>query len=299
MASEQLNAAIEFEKRLAQGMAEAGADLGAAREYNTSMMLERAGELPSSVVVQEADADGVGAEWVSRGGESPVVLFVHSGGMVVGAALENREFLGRLTESTGGRALAIDYRLAPENAWPAALEDVLTAYRWLVESGVSPKEIVIGAESGGGTPALRAVQVLRDEGEELPAGVFLLSPLIDLALESESYDRNADTDPFVSREAVGGMMAAVLQGQDPKSVSPLEFDLTGLPPVFVQAGTAEAVFDDGDRLVTKIKSVGGSATFEPWADMIHLWHGFPDLPEAEKATRQVAKFVLNSVELGA
>jgi monoterpene epsilon-lactone hydrolase len=291
--SAELDRAIAWERELAAAnAAAAGGGISAVRAVNTRMMAQRAGELPAELPVEAVDADGVPGEWVGRSGvDGPVILFLHSGGCVVGAAAENREFLGRLTSACAGRALAIDFRLAPEHPWPAQVVDALTAYRWLLASGASPEEIVIVSESGGGTVALGLLTALRDGGDPLPAAAAMASPLVDLALTSPSLDENAASDPFVSRAALEGMMMALLQGQDAHAASPINGDLSGLPPLLIQVGTAEAIYDDGRRLAEQAEAAGVEVTFEPWPEMIHLWHGFPYLPEALEATERIADFI--------
>jgi monoterpene epsilon-lactone hydrolase len=288
--------AVAWEEQLGAANATAGG-IPEIRAVNARFMAERAGALPDDLVVEAVDAGGVPGEWVRRGPDpGPVVLFLHSGGCVVGSAAENREWLGRIVQGAGARALAIDFRLAPEHAWPAAPQDAVTAYRWLLAEGVDSGSIALVGESGGGAVALAALIALRDAGDPLPAAVVLTSPLVDLALTAESLERNAATDPFVSRPALEGMMQALLQGQDAAAASPLNADLSGLPPLLVQVGTAEAIYDDGRRLVDKVQAAGGTATFEPWEDMIHLWHGFPDLPPAQQATRRIGSFISEHVK---
>jgi monoterpene epsilon-lactone hydrolase len=287
----QLQQAIEWEERLGAANAAAGG-IPEIRAVNAEFMADRAGELPADLVIESVDAGGVPGEWVTRGSDTgAVVLFLHSGGCVVGSAAENREWLGRIALAAGARVLAIDFRLAPEHAWPAQPEDAVAAYRWLLGEGFDAGSIAVVGESGGGAVALATVQALRDAGDPLPGAVVLTSPLVDMALTAESLERNAASDPFVSRPALEGMMQAVLQGQDPVTASPFYGELAGLPPLLIQVGTVEAIYDDGSRLADKAEAAGVSVTFEPWADMIHLWHGFPGLPEAQRATERIGAFI--------
>jgi monoterpene epsilon-lactone hydrolase len=293
MASEQLAQAIEWERRLGHDTGNAPGPVE-ARDANERLLLERAGELPADVHVEHVDAGGVPAEWVDVAGgraDVPTVFFLHGGGLVLGSAAENRELLGRLTRLTGGRALAPDYRLAPEHVYPASLEDSHTAYRWLLARGHDPSSIVFMGESAGGLLTAALLPAARDAGDPLPAAAVLMSPLVDMTLSSESIDKQDGIDPLVSRAAVEGMMQAVLQGQDAAAASPINADLSGLPPLLIQAGTSEGIFDDGRRFAEKAKAAGVDVTFEPWDDMIHLWHGFPNLPEGIQATERIAEFI--------
>jgi monoterpene epsilon-lactone hydrolase len=288
-----LEEAIAWEQRFAAANAEAGAKgLEEARATNAGFMAERAGELPADLTVEAVDAGGVPARWITRGeGSGPVIFFLHSGGMVVGASADSYEWLGRITAATGGRALGVDFRLAPESAWPSQLEDSLAAYAWMLGQGVEAADVVVMGESGGGALATATLIALRDGAGPLPAAAVLTSPLVDFALTGDSLDANEPSDPFVKRVALEMMMQALLQGQDAAAASPLNADLAGLPPLLVQVGTVEAVFDDGRRFAEKAGAAGGEVEFEAWEDMIHLWHGFPDLPQAQEATAKIADFI--------
>jgi acetyl esterase/lipase len=291
MSADTLAQAIEWEQQLSAAIATA-TGLEEVRATNERFMRDRAGQLPDDVRVEHVDAGGVPSEWVDTGAdEGPVVFFLHGGGLMMGAPLESREFLGRLTRETGGRALAVDYCLAPEHAYPAAADDARAAYHWLLAQGCDPRRVVVVGESAGGLLAVALLVALRDAGDPLPAAAVTLSPLVDMTLSAESLDANADSDPLVDRAGLTMMMEAVLQGKDAVAASPLNADLTGLPPLLVQVGTAEAIYDDPRRLAEKATAAGVEVTFEPWEEMIHLWHGFPKLPQAHEATTRIAEHI--------
>jgi monoterpene epsilon-lactone hydrolase len=291
MASNELQDAIAWEQGFGAANAAAGG-LKEIRVVNDKWFRERQGELPGDLQITEVDADGVPCVWLSRGAEEgPTVVFVHGGGFMLGAASDSYEMLGRVLAETGGRVLGINYRLAPENPYPAQLEDVCTAYRWLLAGGQEPGRTAVLGESAGGGLAFQAVTALRDAGDPLPAAVVLFSPLTDFELGSESLDRNAETDPFVGREVLAMMLDTLLQGQSAASASPLAASGADLPPLLVQVGTSEAIYDDSRRLAAMVEEAGGDVTLEPWEEMIHLWHGFHDLPEAVQATEVAARFI--------
>jgi acetyl esterase/lipase len=299
-ATDPLQNALAWQRRLAE--ANGGAQgIEDVRAINDRFMAERAGELPADVEAESVDADGVPAEWVSIDGadDGPVVFFVHGGGFMLGAAAENRSWTGRLARAIGGRVFAFDYRLAPENPHPAQLEDACTAYQWLLKQGVAADNVALLGESAGGGLVLATLVALRDAGVELPAAAVMTSPLVDFTLGSESLDSRADTDQFVTREVLSMMMDALLQGQDAHEASPLFRDLAGLPALLVQVGAPEAIYDDGRRLVDAAREAGVDATLEPWDDMFHLWHGFPDLPQAHAATNRIGEFVKENCGLRA
>lgn len=290
MASAELKRAREWEQAFAEANAAAGG-LEEVREVNDKWQAERAGELPTDLVYESVDIGGIPGEWIYIEGakETPTVLFVHGGGFMLGSARENREWVGRLMRSLGGRALAVDYRLAPEHPYPTQVEDVHAAYRWLLEQGGDPNKIAIVGESAGGSVATAALVAIRKAGDPNPAAAALLSPLVDFTISGKTFENN--NDPFVGREVIQMMLDTALQGKDPKESSPLYADLTGIPPVLIQAGTAEALYDDSLRLAEAAAAVGVDVTLEKWEDMIHLWHGFPYLPDAREAVERVAEYL--------
>lgn len=290
MPSAELERAREWERAFGDANAAAGG-LEEVREVNDRWQAERAGELPADLRIESVDAGGVPAEWISVEGANsrPVVLFLHGGGFMLGSARENREWLGRLARELGGRALAIDYRLAPEHPYPAQVEDGHTAYKWLLSQGYSPSEMAVMGESAGGAVAAAILLSIRDAGDPVPGAAVLTSPLVDLTLGASSFDKN--NDPFVTREVVAMMVETALQGKDPREHSPLFADLSGLPPMLIQVGTSEAIYDDGRRFADSASAAGVDVTFEPWDDMIHLWHGFPYLPEAQQAVKRIAEYL--------
>ena len=291
MASQQLEQAIQWEKDF--GEANAAADgIEEFRTVNEKWFRERQGELPADLEIESFEADGVNAVSLKLGSSpGPVVLFVHGGGYILGDAADNYEMLGRILRLTGGRAIGVNYRLAPEHPFPAQKDDVCTVYRWLLNQGTSPGEIVIVGESAGGGIALGALARLRDEETPMPGASVLLSPLLDFGLTGETLESNAGIDPFVTKEVLGMMLEAALQGQDPLEASPLEADFTGLPNTLLQVGTSEAILDDSRRFAAKAEEAGVSVTIEEWPEMIHLWHGFGYLPEAIEATEKIAGYI--------
>jgi monoterpene epsilon-lactone hydrolase len=291
-ASDPLEYALDWQRRLGEAN-QAAQGIDDVRAINDRFMGERAGAIPHDVKIGQVDADGVPAEWVSVESPEagPVILFLHGGGYMLGSAAENRSWSARLARAIGGRVFVPDYRLAPEHAWPAQVEDSAAAYRWLLGQGVAAGDIVVLGESAGGGLAIALLVALRDAGVELPAAAVVTSPLVDFTLASESLTTRADADQFVTREVLGMMMDAVLQGQDARAAAPLFRSLEGLPPLLVQVGTPEAIYDDSRRLVEAARDAGVDATLEPWEGMFHLWHGFPELPQAAAATDRIGEFV--------
>ncbi|MBK3404745.1 alpha/beta hydrolase [Methylorubrum populi] len=234
--------------------------------------------LPPDVVVESVDAHGVPAEWThtpaARGGR--VVLFLHGGGYVSGSLTSHRHMVAQAGREAGARTLALDYRLAPEHRFPAALEDALAGYRFLLDAGIAPARIALAGESAGGGLALAAALSLREAGLPLPGCLWLSSPWTDLALTGASLETKAVVDPLLSRAYLSELASLYLNGADARGalVSPIYADLTGLPPMLIQVGSAETLLDDSVRLAAGAGAADVSVHLEIWPHMIHAWHLF-------------------------
>ncbi len=253
---------------------------------------------PAGTEFTPVQAGGVPACWVRAEGvaaSSPVLLYLHGGGYVIGSLKSHRHLMGRLSAAAGARVLGLDYRLAPEFPHPAALDDATAAYRWLLASGgIDHKRIAIAGDSAGGGLTAATLVKLRESRDPLPAAAVFLSPWTDLAAEGKSLETKAGVDPMVQRKGLVEMAGHYLAGRDPKAplCSPIYADLSGLPPFLVHVGTRETLFDDAERLAGRARAAGVDVTFEPWQDMIHVWHFFaPMLPEANEAIERVGRFL--------
>ncbi|UQA61684.1 alpha/beta hydrolase [Polyangium aurulentum] len=221
-----------------------------------------------------------------------VILYLHGGGYIIGSAETHLELVYRFARASGTRALSVDYRLVPEHPFPACREDALAAYRWLLAQDIAPARIVIAGDSAGGGLTLSTLLGIRDAGLPTPAGGVLFSPWLDFTGSGEAMKTNAGRDPMIDPAFMGMMVSLILQGQDPVKSSPLFEDLRGLPPLLVQAGSAEVLLDDSSRLVEKVKAAGGEATLQVWEDMPHVFQVFPTfLPEANEAIERAGTFV--------
>ncbi len=248
------------------------------------------------VEIEAVQAGTVPAEWVIAPGADAerIVLYLHGGGYVIGSPATHRGLAGRLSAAAAARVLLIDYRLAPEHPFPAAVDDATAAYRWLLASGVSPARLVIAGDSAGGGLTVATLVALRDAGEPLPAAGICLSPWVDLEGTGDSMTTKAAVDPLVQRDLLLQMARWYLAGTDPRTplAAPLHADLRGLPPLLVHVGTAEVLFDDASRLAAKARAAGVEVTLEPWEDMIHVWHLFaPLLPEGQQAIERLGAFI--------
>jgi len=253
-------------------------------------------QLPTDVSCDPVDAGGVPAEWIATPGvvAERVICYLHGGGYVLGSINTHREMVSRLSRAAGARVLILDYRLAPENPFPAAVDDSLAAYRWLLSVGVDPARLVIAGESAGGGLTVATLVALRDAGEPLPRAGICLSPWVDLECLGESMVTKAEIDPVATRDGTLMLAKAYLGNTDPRTplASPLYADLTGLPPLLIQVGTAECLFDDAARLADRARAAGVDVILEPWDDMIHMWHSFAAiLPEGQQAIDRIGEFI--------
>lgn len=248
------------------------------------------------VTVEEVDAGGVPCEWVSTpdAREDRTILYLHGGAYTICSPRTHRLLTSSLSRETGVRVLAADYRLAPENPFPAAVEDAVSVYRWLIEGGTSSDNIVIAGDSAGGGLTIATLVALRDEGVPLPAAAVTISPWADLEMTGESMSTKADVDPMINRERLKDSADAYLNGVDAREplASPIYADLSGLPPLFIHVGGRETLLDDAMRLEEKARADGVDVTLEIEDEMIHVWHVFASLaPESDDGVRRVAAFV--------
>lgn len=241
------------------------------------------------------NADGVPAEWISCGETTSgrVFLFIHGGGYYRGSAKATRSTAARISGVSGMRCLSIDYRLAPEHAFPAAIDDTYTAYKWLLGQGIAPEDIVIGGISAGGGLTLALLLKLKEKGEPYPAGAVPISAWTDMTQSGETMHTNADSDPVICKAYLDRMAKLYLAGASAKTqlASPLFGNLAGLPPMLVQVGSAESMLDDSRRFAEKARTAGVDVEYEVWEDMFHGWHGSAHiLKEAEQAIESIGRF---------
>ena len=288
MASEELAAVLELV---------GSADLGTLTLEERRALMGSAGTPPAAGTrVEPVDADGVAAEWVVAAGVTGprVVLCFHGGGYQAGSPASLRGLLALLSAAAQARVLSAGYRLAPEHPFPAAVQDALTAYRWLIAGGTPARQVVISGNSSGGGLALGALVALRDAGDPLPGAAVVMSPWTDLDLTGESMRTRAASDVMLTPEGAREGADWYLAGQDPRHpyASPLYADLHGLPPMLIQAGDAEILRDDSTRFAAAARAAGVDVTLEIWDEMPHVWHAFAGLlPEADQAVERIGAWL--------
>ncbi|MEK9519709.1 alpha/beta hydrolase [Streptomyces venezuelae] len=222
------------------------------------------------------------------------LLYLHGGGYVLGSPDTHTGLAGELAARTGLRATSVDYRLAPEHAFPAAVEDGLAAYRDLLETGTDPRELVLVGDSAGGGLALATLLAARKAGLPQPAAVVVFSPWVDLTLSGESMRTRADADPIFTEAGIRAFADLYIGAGDPGDplASPVLADLTGLPPLLVQVGANEVLLDDAVRLAARAGAAGVEATLEIGAGLPHVYQGeHGRLEEADAALDRAARFL--------
>lgn len=244
------------------------------------------------------DADGVYCEWVSW--ETPsadsVFVYLHGGGYYRSSGPESRMAASNLSKVCDCRCFTVDYRLAPENKFPAAIDDVHAAYQWLLKQGVSADRIVVGGSSAGGGLTAALLNRLKMNGEALPAAAVLLSPWTDLTQSADTFVTNAEVDPSISKLYLDLAAERYLNGSDPKHpwASPVCGDLSGLPPLLIQVGNQETMFGDAEAYANKAIEAGVTVDFEVFDDVPHAWHNseqvVPEIPEVWQALDRIGEF---------
>ncbi|MEU6643574.1 alpha/beta hydrolase [Saccharomonospora sp. NPDC046836] len=257
-------------------------------------------EIAVDAEIEEIDAGGVPGRLVRAPGarQDRVVIHFHSGGYVQGSSLSYRDFAYRLSAATGLSVLVPDYRLAPENPYPAAVEDAKTVYEWALEAW-RPEHIVISGDSAGGGLAMATLLALRDASQPKPAAAFAISPLLDLAGEGLSMRECADCDPLIDRTMVVEMGKVYIGDRDPHDhpyCSPLWGEHHDLPPLLLLASNSEVLRDDSVRMAESVRAAGGSAELSLPADMVHIWTLFPFLEQASDSLRTIRGFVKSHVD---
>jgi acetyl esterase/lipase len=245
--------------------------------------------------VSAVSASGVAGEFVATPTSRPDrhVLFLHGGGYVTGSPALYRHFTWRIATTARARVLAIDYRLAPEHPFPAALDDAVAAYRWLLAGTAQPQRTAVMGDSAGGGLALALLLRLRDDELDLPAAAIAMSPWTDLALTGASLSLNAKSDPMLNAADARLFADCYLAGADPRNpyASPLYGNPAGLPPTLIQVGSDEILHDDASRMAENLRAAGCRVQIEVWPRMPHGWHLFaPVLPEARKAIAHIGAF---------
>ena len=261
-------------------------------EYSADYM-QQLNPISKYAIIEPVKANNVPCELFSYPGakEDRVILYIHGGGHIMGSSNTHKLFILSLAKITNMKVLSINYRLAPEEPHPAALEDCVSIYEWLLSSKFQSKNIIISGDSAGGYYALLTLLKLRDNGNSLPVGAICLSPSTDMAQTGESVKKNCYTDFVLGDLGYIWWIEAHLAGMDPydPTVSPLYADLKGLPPILIQVSKSEMLFDDSKRYYERAKEAGLDITLQIWDDTLHIFQN-TDLPEVKEAMEKIKLF---------
>jgi acetyl esterase/lipase len=254
--------------------------------------------VPSKTKLEKVQINGNSAEWVSGNNvyDDKVILYLHGGGYNTCSPNTHRALSAHISRASFAKVLLLNYRLAPENPFPAALKDAVSAYRWLINNGYSNENIALAGDSAGGGLSLAASISLRDSGDPAPSSVACISPWTDLKMSGDSIKTHAEIDPMLTHEVLQVMASNYIRDNDPRSplISPIYADLKGLSPLLCQVGSAEILLDDSIRIVEKAKNAGVDATLKIYDQMWHVWHlAVRLLPEAQRAVREFGFFIRN------
>jgi acetyl esterase/lipase len=288
MASPQLQMAIDAMKQFA------GKPNATVEEMRAAM--DQMGVPPQpDVKCEPVSAHGVKAEWITApgAGADRAVLYLHGGGYIMGSVKSHRDLMGRISRAAQARVLGLDYRLAPEHPFPAAVEDAVAGYRFLLDQGLRPSRMAVAGDSAGGGLTLATLVSLRDAGVALPAAAACLSPWVDLEGTGESMKTRSHVDPIATPDALAQLSQAYLAGKNIRTplAAPLYADLKGLPPLLIQVGDHEVLLDDSTRIAERARAAGVKVTLEVWPEMIHVWQLFASfLPEGQQAVDGIGKF---------
>lgn len=284
-----------FQGRLKPETWDENTSIAAFREMAEAGNRRMEDKLPAGLEVSPFLLAGMKAEWLIPAGadKEKVILYTIGGGYISGTCNDHRTLVAKVAQTSGIAVLMFDYRLAPEHPFPAALEDALTAYRWILEQGTTPENIVIMGESAGGGLCLATLLAVRDQGLPLPAGAVALSPWTDLKLTGDSYRTKANV--CISPPGMSTVCSKYYVGDhDPTEpwISPLYGDLHGLPPLFINVGDYETMRDDSTRFAAKAKAAGVDTTLMVGKKMIHCYPLMaPMFPEATQALEEVCHFI--------
>ncbi|MFX1568616.1 MAG: alpha/beta hydrolase [Promethearchaeota archaeon] len=253
--------------------------------------------LPKDIKMIKFLVKAISCVWI----ESPncnqnnVIFYLHGGGYITGSIDTNKDLVARIARVSESRVLFIEYRLAPEFPFPAALEDAISAYEWLINTEhISPNNIIFFGESAGGGLALSTLIKIKELSLQLPAAAILLSPWVDLDFTGDSIKNNAKIDPFITFDTMLFYARLYIGNNNPRdpNISPLYADLKDLPPLLIHVGSAELLLDDSRRLAEKAKISGVDVELEIWKDMTHVFHAFAGLiPEGQRAINKIGVFI--------
>jgi epsilon-lactone hydrolase len=275
-------------------------EIGESRQLIDSFA-RKFSRLPKNCKVEPVQIEGIYAEWIfnNQSVEGKVILYLHGGGYGYCSADTHRSLAASIMNESGVRVLLPEYRLAPEHPFPAAIEDTITIYRWLLTQGYDSSNIIFAGDSAGGGLSVAATLVLRDQYEPLPAALVCLSPWVDLTSSGESYRKNSEKDPYLRNDLVRKTAQHYAGGEsfDNHLISPVFADLCGLPQMFIQVGSIEILLSDAQLLTAKARQAGVEVQLKIWKGMWHVWQISDRLTEAKQAVKEIGNFIQKTFTL--
>jgi monoterpene epsilon-lactone hydrolase len=258
--------------------------------------------LPEGTNVESVDVDGIPAAWIRPpdANAERVLLYLHGGGYILGSLKSHLDLAARLGAAAGIRSLLIEYRLAPEHVFPAAIDDALTAYRWLLARGTKPEHIVIAGDSAGGGLTLALLQTLRNKNVPMPAGAALLSPWTDLVGTVESRTTRDGTDPIFTAKEINALSSFYVGNEDANNplISPINADLRGFPPLLIDVGSDEVLLDDSRQIAEHARVANVPIELTVWDDMTHVFQQYAYvLPEGQQSLENIGRFIRRQTNL--
>ena len=270
------------------------AELRANGVKNSKML----GEVSKNITVEKINMEGIQAEWLipfpSSAHSEKVILYLHGGGYITGSIEDHRMMCGLLANATETKVLIPEYRLAPEHPFPAALDDALKVYQWLLDQGYSSTNMIIAGDSAGGGLSVATVLALKEKSGSLPAAVVCLSPWADLALTGQSHTTKAKAEAVLRKDVLHEWALYYTDESNLTNplVSPIHGDSHGFPPLLIQVGSEEILLDDSILLAEKARSAGVDVILKIWDGMWHVWQALGDLiPENKKTFEEIGEFV--------
>ncbi len=252
--------------------------------------------IPKDVTIADVEVDGIRAKWISPSHEKSgkIILHLHGGGYVTGGMDSHLMMCIPMAQTLKTKILLPEYRLAPEQPFPAAVDDAVKVYRWALTQGYQPQDIILSGDSAGGGLALATVLSLRDAGNLLPAAVICMSPWTDLTFTGQSHITKAKADCVLLTDVLREWAACYAGTETPNNplISPIYADFHNFPPLLIQVGSDEILLDDSRMLAEKVKADGVNVTLKVWDEMWHVWPALGDLlPESKKSFEEIGEFI--------
>ena len=251
--------------------------------------------LPKNIKYKRVVAGNIHAEWITCGevDENKIFMFMHGGGYYRGSVAATRATVARISAEAKVKCLSIEYRLAPEYPFPAAIDDTYSAYEWLINEGICPKQIIVSGQSAGGGLCLALLLKIKENNISQPLGAVALSPWTDLSQSGKTMIKNKNIDPVISKQYLDRFAKLYFPDLNNMShlASPIIGDLSGLPNMLIQVGSAETMLDNSTRFYEKAKKANVNVKLEIWENMFHGWHSNAHiLKDAENAIKKIGEF---------